>query len=130
MSIRTPILIALVVLFSLLGAATTQAQQPPRPTDGHTPSGPAHPNNPGGYGTPATQTFEEFTIRLEPALGSPRCPKDQADEPHCEPVGWLSTRSQNFVNITGEAYLRGTSIVPQGVQMTSSFVASQNDTNV
>ena len=130
MSIRTPILIALVVLFSLLGAATTQAQQPPRPTDGHTPSGPAHPNNPGGYGTPATQTFEEFTIRLEPALGSPRCPKDQADGPHCEPVGWLSTRSQNFVNIMGEAYLRGTSIVPQGVQMTSSFVASQNDTNV
>src|SRR5690606_24460899 len=77
-----------------------------------------------------TQTFEEFTIRLEPALGSPRCPSTQAEKSHCEPVGWLSTRSENYVNIMGDAFLRGSNEVTQGVQMTSSFVASQDDTNV
>ena len=121
MSRKTPLLLAIVVLTTLFMAVTSHAQTPPGGTG---------PNHPGGYDTPPTQAFEEFTIRLEPALGSPRCPETQADASHCEPVGWLSTRSQNYVNIQGDAFVRGSSQVPQGVQMTSSFVASQNDTNV
>jgi len=126
MSRKTPLLLVIVVLTTLWMAATAHAQLPPSPSAG----GGTNPNHPGGYDTQPAQAFEEFTIRLEPAMGSPRCPVTQAEAAHCEPVGWLSTRSQNYVNIMGEAYLRGSSPVPQGVQMTSSFVASQADTNV
>ncbi|MCC7366499.1 MAG: hypothetical protein IT303_19230 [Dehalococcoidia bacterium] len=120
MSRKSPIVSLLVMLVSLVLAATASAQSGPN----------THPGGPGGFDTPPAQAFEEFTIRLEPALGSPRCPESQSEASHCEPLGWLSTRSQDFVNITGEAFLRGDSEVPQGVQMTSSFVASQDDTNV
>ena len=126
MSRRTTLLLVIVMLTALLLVATTHAQQPPTPGGG----GGTGPNSPGGYDSVPAQAFEEFTIRLEPALGSPRCPESQAEKAHCEPLGWLSTRSQNYVNVTGKAYVRGSSEVPQGVQMTSSFVASQDDTNV
>ena len=86
----------------------------------------------GEFVAPTYKASEEFGIRVEEELGTPRCPEEdiEDDEAHCADVEWLSTRSQNFVNIKGLAYLRGTSEIPQGVQMTASFVASRDDTNV
>jgi M6 family metalloprotease-like protein len=109
-------LLVLVAFIALVMGATTFAAPPP--------------GSPSGEQTPPTQAFEEFSIRLEPALGSPRCSIADQGLARCEPVGWLSTRSQNYVNVRGEAYLRSSAETPAGVQMSSSFVASQNDTNV
>jgi M6 family metalloprotease-like protein len=119
MSRRALVTLVMVLLATLLMTPTSHAQPPGSPHGG-----------PGGYDTPPTQAFEEFTIRIEPELGSPRCPENQQDADHCKPAEWLSTRSQNFVNIQGKAFLRGSSEITQGVQVTSSFVASQNDTDV
>ena len=73
---------------------------------------------------------DAFSIRTETSLGKPNCPSDQIGKPHCAPFPWLATQSQNFVNIRKTHYFRGSYPTQQGVQMTTSFVAEQNNTEV
>ncbi len=72
--------------------------------------------------------FEQFGIRVEDAMGTPRC--HDSGSSACSAGPWLSTRSPNFVNIRGDVIWRGSSTAPAGRQLTASFVATQDDTNV
>jgi len=73
---------------------------------------------------------DAFSIRTETSLGKPNCPGDQLGEAHCTTSPWLATQSQNFVNIKKTHFFRGSSPTQQGVQMTTSFVAEQDNTEV
>jgi len=73
---------------------------------------------------------DAFSIRTEKNLGKPNCPPDQIGQAHCTVNPWLATQSPNFVNIKKTHFFRGTAPTQQGIQMTTSFVAEQNNTDV
>lgn len=127
---KRAIVIAVLLVALVTGAVSPAVAQgreaASRPSTGK-PSTP-----PRDLEAPRARQIEGLGIRVEEELGTPDCPQEQIDKDaeHCQAAQWLTTRSPNFVNITKRAYLRGNYEIPQGVQMTSSFVASQSDTNV
>ncbi|WP_226865178.1 hypothetical protein [Microbulbifer taiwanensis] len=80
----------------------------------------------------APRAVEEFGIRVEPDLGTPSCTdaSREANSEFCLEGPWLSTRSPNFINIKRTAFFRGSFQQTGGNQVSSSFVAERDGTQV
>ena len=81
---------------------------------------------------PSPPRQDQMSVRTETRLGTPQCHPDDI-APVCLTSPWLKTRSSQFVNIRKTTFIghggRRLPTVP-GTQMSSSFVAQQDDTAV
>jgi M6 family metalloprotease-like protein len=73
---------------------------------------------------------EQFGIRTEQTLGTPECPKNDAQEARCAPLKWLETTGTQFHTIRKTVYLRGSFENHVTKRMSASFVADAPGTHV
>lgn len=80
------------------------------------------PQFPGEIRNPNRARQDEVSVRTESNLGKP---STKPSDPRGSEGPWLATRSNQFVNIKKEAFIREASpySTPQGIQMTASVVA-------
>ncbi|MBL8300449.1 MAG: hypothetical protein JNN30_19095 [Rhodanobacteraceae bacterium] len=73
---------------------------------------------------------EVFGVRSEQTLGTPECPKADMAAARCNPGEWLSTDARQFHTIKKRVYLRGSSENTTTTNVSASFVADADNTNV
>ncbi|MEM6795211.1 MAG: hypothetical protein AAF725_14625, partial [Acidobacteriota bacterium] len=117
----------LVVVFLACTAVPWVAADESSPLEVH-----AARNETGGATPPPPPRHDAMSVRTETRLGTPQCvPGDIA--PACWTGPWLETRAWQFVNIRKTTFIgqeeRREPTVP-GTQMSSSFVAQQDGTEV